>query len=298
LRLDQLSLTQISNYHLFLPLAPQFMIGDGTEETLPDCREEEATSLNPPKPSPPRRLTTPTNVGDPIPSSISVSRSPSITGPWSPPSVVSFDRETEMLCGGHTNPSPHFNPDGSVHLAFQSGTCDSTIHGWALVGLAKAAEWNETYVLTSDSPVTPHDGIPGFHPACVAGVDEDPFFWVDARGFHLITHGMCPSGIRQAHYKYSDDEGLSWKTSPRQTYPYFQEFEDGKILPTVYARVERPQLAFNGGYDLKTGFAIGGASVLYNGVCGSNGNVGDMYECVFDGFTGKTLTIARPLKQD
>eukprot|EP00619_Florenciella_sp_RCC1007_P017680 CAMPEP_0205935176 /NCGR_PEP_ID=MMETSP1325-20131115/38395_1 /ASSEMBLY_ACC=CAM_ASM_000708 /TAXON_ID=236786 /ORGANISM="Florenciella sp., Strain RCC1007" /LENGTH=65 /DNA_ID=CAMNT_0053305247 /DNA_START=1 /DNA_END=195 /DNA_ORIENTATION=+ len=64
---------------------------------------------------------------------------------------------------------------------------------------------------------------------------------------------MCPSGLRQAHLKFSPD-GINWTTSPRQTYHYTVEYDDGSV-PHVFARVERPQLWFEGGYDPVTGLA-------------------------------------------
>jgi hypothetical protein len=32
---------------------------------------------------------------------------------------------------------------------------------------------------------------------CVAGTGEDPFLWRSARGWHMLYHGMCPSGVWQ-----------------------------------------------------------------------------------------------------
>ena len=35
---------------------------------------------------------------------------------------------------------------------------------------------------------------------CVAGTGEDPFLWRSARGWHMLYHGMCPSGVWQVQW--------------------------------------------------------------------------------------------------
>jgi hypothetical protein len=74
--------------------------------------------------------------------------------------------------------------------------------------------WQGPYTLNSVNPVTPE------HWWCVAGMDEDPFLWRSDRGFHLIMHGMCPTGVLQAHYAFSKD-AISWTTSPRCFFSLF-----------------------------------------------------------------------------
>ena len=171
-----------------------------------------------------------------------------------------------------------------MHLAFQGGPCGSK---GAYAYLAAAPSWDGTYKLVSDGVITDKGGI---HPFCVAGQDEDPFLWRTARGFHLLTHGMCPSGLRQAHYKYSRD-GVEWNASPWQTYHYTVSYSDR--LPHVFARMERPQLAF-AERDEETGF-VSKPIALFNGVCG-DGSRGSNFECVFDQLTGKTWTLVRELE--
>ena len=251
-----------------------FFIGSGDSTDPPDCRSTPSTLSS--------RSTS---------SSIHVSWSETLTGPWSDPSPVEFTDTSEYLCNGHTNPSPHFNPDGSVYLAFQAGSCHEQGHNTgALVGLARAESWDKPFALTSPDPVTPIDWDP-IHPVCWAGVDEDPFLWLDERGFHILTHGMCPSGVRQAHYKFSQD-GVNWKTSYRQTYHYAVEYDDSSIH--AFARVERPQLLFSS-YDEKTGYACDPIA-LVNGVCGLGaGHNRSDFECIFDQLTGMTYTLVRPL---
>jgi hypothetical protein len=148
-----------------------FMIGDGTNPDPPDCSNSSTVSVY-------KRGIVQSSTkksGSGIASSIHVTRAESVYGPWSPIETVVFADQSEMLCQGHTNPSPHFNPDGSVYLAFQAQPCspEAATH-WALVGLAKASTWHGPYYLVSPDPVTPHN-YTAIHPFCVAGVDEDPF---------------------------------------------------------------------------------------------------------------------------
>ena len=212
-----------------------------------------------------------------ISSSIRASFAPSIAGPWSAPAPVAFANHSAMLWGGATNPSPHVHPDGSVTLAFQMQPQDASKH-WELVGVATAASWRGSFSLASPDPVTPGG------PLCVAGRDEDPFLWQSPRGYHIITHGMCPDAVHQAHYKFSLD-GVTWRTSPRQTYDYTVRFADGGS--TSLLRVERPQLHF-ATHDAATG-TFSNATTLYNAVC-------EGLECIIGGQTGYTHTWARVLK--
>ena len=46
--------------------------------------------------------------------SIHVSHSPSVQGPWTEPTPVQFTGRSDLLYGGFTNPSPHFNADGRL----------------------------------------------------------------------------------------------------------------------------------------------------------------------------------------
>ncbi|GMH49969.1 hypothetical protein TL16_g00660 [Triparma laevis f. inornata] len=251
-----------------------FMIGAGDSEDPPDCREDSVA------------------LGEVLEeSSIHVSRADSVHGPWSKPKAVTFSNTSTYLCNGWTNPSPHFMPDGSVYLAFQAGSCGDPHHDTGgMVGLAYATAWDQPFALTSPDPVTPKNWDP-IHPVCWAGVDEDPFLWLDSRGFHILTHGICPSGLRQAHYKFSED-GITWRTSMLQTYHYEVAYEGGGRH--FFARMERPQIVFKE-YDENTGLA-GEPVALVNGVCGLGvGKNRSDYECVFDQLTGMTWTLVRPL---
>lgn len=275
------------------------MIGDGTHSgTVPDCTNSSSEAAIS------RRMrgvdgtkeikaadATPSESG-PVSSSIHVTRAPTVFGPWSDIQQINFTDTSEYLCGGHTNPTPHFNPDGSVYLAFQAGPCDSALRphavGNELVGISVSDGWKGPFKLLSPNPITPFN-YSEIHPVCLGGVDEDPFLWRSSRGFHIITHGMCPSGVRQAHYKFSLD-GITWFTSKVQTYHYTVKYSDGSNH--TFARVERPQLFFADRNPL-TGY-YSNPLVLYNAVCGTGSNMSD-FECVFDQLTGMTWSLARPI---
>mmetsp|Transcript_33601 Transcript_33601/g.95223 ORF Transcript_33601/g.95223 Transcript_33601/m.95223 type:complete len:498 (-) Transcript_33601:71-1564(-) len=217
--------------------------------------------------------------------SIYVSISPSVRGPWTQPTPVWFANHSLELWGGWTNPSPHFDADGTIWLAFQAAPNVKPGQHIALVGLSKAASVTGPFEYTSGKPVTPQRWW------CVAGQDEDPFMWRSPRGFHIITHGMCPTGYLQAHYKFSED-GVTWHTSPRQTYPYSVECQGGEVRH--FPRMERPQLVFAKEYP---DGAVSDPVALFNGVCDDGVNyLSAAVRCILDQ-AGMTHTLVRPLRK-
>eukprot|EP01061_Rhynchopus_euleeides_P021841 TRINITY_DN3564_c0_g1_i1.p1 TRINITY_DN3564_c0_g1~~TRINITY_DN3564_c0_g1_i1.p1 ORF type:complete len:397 (+),score=19.88 TRINITY_DN3564_c0_g1_i1:44-1234(+) len=192
-----------------------------------------------------------------IRTSISTAVSPSLKGPWSISPLYfegkSVNASTDLRTG-FTNPSPHFHPDGSVTLAFQASPLG---RHYELIGVARAASWNSTYALITGDPVIKND------PAlCVAGMGEDPFIWEDRRGFHILIHGMCPSGFINAVYAYSNDSCTTWRKSIIPPYSYEVATSKGNHF---FWRMERPQLTFQE-YDTSTGFAVDPLA-LFTGVC-------------------------------
>merc|ERR1711974_381870 len=114
-------------------------------------------------------------------------------------------------------------------------------------------------------------------------MSEDPFLWHNARGWHIIYHGMCPSGIMQAHYAFSSD-AVHWTESTSETYSYTAEYTDGSSQ--FFARTERPHLIFSEGGNL---------THILNGVCDGS-SPEKAYKCISEG-DGMTWTLMRPLKQ-
>eukprot|EP01060_Flectonema_neradi_P009249 TRINITY_DN16605_c0_g1_i1.p1 TRINITY_DN16605_c0_g1~~TRINITY_DN16605_c0_g1_i1.p1 ORF type:complete len:403 (+),score=59.40 TRINITY_DN16605_c0_g1_i1:52-1209(+) len=219
----------------------------------------------------------------PIQSGISVARSNSVYGPWDTKPVF-FDEKSvnnsKWLQQGFTNPSPHIFPNGTVTLAFQAQPIGKH---YELIGVARAASWDTPYVLLTGVPVVKNDPD-----LCVAGMGEDPFLWQDDMGWHMLIHGMCPSGFINAVYVYSNDDCMTWRKSPIPPYSYDVKTTTGSRF---FWRVERPQLAFSS-YDSVTGFAVN-ATTLFNGVC-------DREDCLDNpgkrpNLNWQTWTIARVL---
>jgi hypothetical protein len=96
------------------------------------------------------------SAGDgPFGSSIRASVADSVYGPWSAPSEVMFLNRSAALHGGWTNPSPHFNADGSLTLAFQAqGNRSKQAAHHALVGIATATGWAGPFAYVTGLPVT------------------------------------------------------------------------------------------------------------------------------------------------
>ena len=101
--------------------------------------------------------------------SIHVSYSVSLLGPWSTPAPINYtnvDATSSIGCG-YTNPSPHVLANGSVLFAFQGGPCNGgEVPGisYEMIGLAIAQRWDSPYaVLNKGQPIAK----PGIE--CIAG---------------------------------------------------------------------------------------------------------------------------------
>ena len=216
---------------------------------------------------------------------IHVIYSASLRGPWSNATQVKFDDGNSTAWnGGGSNPSPHIGPDGTVTLALQRQFTANK--GKELIGVARAASWRGPFTMITTAPIEPEK----FY--CVAGTGEDPFLWKTRRGWHILWHGMCPTGFLQAHYAFSPD-AVTWTVSPKQTYGYLTKFTDGSSK--LLARVERPQLYFPGPFN----DTVAPPTHLYNGAC-TGGSVTKIYRCLELPSDGKgsimTWTLVRPLK--
>lgn len=119
---------------------------------------------------------------------------PSVLGPWTAPLPIEFVKDCpvcEAWSGGGTNPSPHFHDDETVTLAVQRGYHANPDK--ELIGVARASSWCGPYVVLTPQPIKPERWF------CEAGTGEDPFLWQSARGWHMIYHGMCPTGVFQVN---------------------------------------------------------------------------------------------------
>jgi hypothetical protein len=168
-------------------------------------------------------------------SDIHIAYSSSVYGPWKiiPVSFTNPHASTVFDCAW-TNPSPVVFENDSVLMAFTAGYCHGGIEA---IGIAKAPHWKGPYTMETLEPIFPK---PTF---CLSEQQyEDPFFWRGPRGFHILLHGMCPTGVFNSKYAYSLD-GIRWKVSPIDPYVYVVLYEDGS--EDIFVRCERPQLLFN-----------------------------------------------------
>lgn len=180
-------------------------------------------------------------------SGISLASSQSVYGPWTV-SPVSFVGTGFEKCG-FSNPSVT-SYSGGVMMAFTFG-CGS---GQERIGVAQADNFTgpfqiirfaadllacSPHVCTPSSP----DGILPRPTLCLSGAwYEDPFIWHNARGFHLLSHGMCPTGVLNSKYAFSVD-GKTWTLSRKEPYDYVAEWAEGGR--ELLSRRERPQLVFD-----------------------------------------------------
>ena len=259
-----------------------FMIGTGT--TVPGkiatCNSSKLTR------EAPRSI----NTSSTFTSAIYVTWSSSIHGPWPQPVPVVFEDVSPELWKGRYNPSPHFNIDGSVYLAFNAGPekpswPKSIAQEYPGIAISHGGSIDDTTSTSLPPWVGPfklmNKGLPVFPKkfGCLGGTGEDPFIWKDRRGLKMIIHGMCPTGIMQAHYAYSNTNGSKWYISSEETYSYNVEYLNRQDI--LYARVERPQLTFNKEMN---------PILLWNGVCQDFGCLG-----ILGGKAGRSFTLARPI---
>lgn len=192
---------------------------------------------------------------------IHIAYSRSVYGPWDilPVSFTNPNASKIFDCSW-SNPSPVVFENDSVLMAFTGGYCHEGVEA---IGMAVATHWKGPYTIKTLESIFPKPIL------CLSHAQyEDPSLWRSSRGFHLLLHGMCPTGMFNSKYAYSVD-GLRWNVSPTDPYTYIVEYEDGS--ERIFIRCERPQLLFNN--DSK-------AVYLFNGV---------------QPMVGHSYTIARPL---
>jgi len=259
-----------------------FFTGAGGSQNIPACGSASGPGID--RASAKLARSDHTRMSASVSGSVHVLFSRSIYGPWTSPIKVEFEEDNVTDWGaGFSNPSPHIAGDGTVTLALQRRFNPNP--GKELLGVARASSWRGPFRMITPKPVEPEKWF------CVAGTGEDPFLWRSQRGWHIIWHGMCPTGVVQARYAFSND-GVHWTVSSRQTYSYTVHFADGS--KHLFARVERPQLFFEPGSD-NSDFE-GRPSHLYNGVCWG-GNLYGIYQCLeLQKGPVMTWTLVRPLK--
>lgn len=190
--------------------------------------------------------------------------SKSLDGPWSP--------LLNNTLGDCNNPAPWVHSNGTIYIVCGNSMlrADSISGPWARV-----------------STFTQSGGPEGNY--------EDPFLYVDARGFHLLyhvynTHENPPHGHEcfnstvSAH-SFSED-GFEWHMSKTQPYGTQIEMADGSVV-TVATR-ERPKIFVT---------EAGVKTHLINGVCGaSNCPSGPPTGCVDCKYDNWDYTLVQPLE--
>lgn len=128
-----------------------------------------------------------------------------------------------------TNPAPLVD-NGTIFLAYQSFLKNIKDR----ISLSKydleKKQFNYITSITKNNPL------------CLAGMEEDPFIWKSDMGYHMISHGMCPSGFLQSRYHYSLDS-INWYQSKNNPYSYSVKLIDNSYK--LFFRMERPKIIFD-----------------------------------------------------
>jgi len=170
---------------------------------------------------------------------IMVSHSGSPDGPWTVPQLVrgmEAALDGSVLVAGHGrlprdpcswrcangNPGPAFHPNGTLYATMRSNTCLKGCSKGEHISLWRADQgWDDEWTLVSDQPIggwgdVTEETCHGSGDACLQL--EDPYLWIDERGWHLLAHYQNNHKIRDTRggYAWSLD-GLSWtlETLPR-----------------------------------------------------------------------------------
>lgn len=204
-----------------------------------------------------------THASSPTSGGSTIHVSTSLEGPWRP-------LEPNRL-GGCNNPAPWVHINGSIFIVcgLSMKRAESISGPWATVS---------TFT---------HAGGP-------AGNYEDPFLYIDARGFHLIYHVYsthenpphgheCVNSTVSAH-SFSAD-GFHWFMSEEPPYGTQVDMADGSV--TTVATRERPKLFID---------STGRKTHLINGVCSASAcPEGPPTGCVDCKYANWDYTLVAPL---
>ena len=158
---------------------------------------------------------------------IGIATSKSLNGPWQRRDTPILDTKPSTFYSFLTsNPSPLINDDGSVLLMFKARAYKSTypFHDDMSIGVAKAANFNGPYTVVGTEPIFSMKKF---------GEVEDPFFWKDKNGYHMIAkdqRGMITGKRHSGIYAFSND-GINWKPA-KNPLAYTKEIKwsDGKTI--------------------------------------------------------------------
>jgi len=158
---------------------------------------------------------------------ISYGWSANVSGPfqWDYLHIVDQNHSNLFDCA-HTNPAPYVFTNGSIALGFNAGWCHNYME---TLGVAQAPHFYGPYTLRTVNSI--------FNDSHRS---EDPFLWVDDKGYyHIIAHNLAsgPPSI----YAYSKD-GVHFIITPDAPYTDKVTLNNGTM---IQCDIERPQLLFN-----------------------------------------------------
>ena len=193
---------------------------------------------------------------------IGVAWSKDLNGPWERMEQAVLETKPESFYSFLTsNPSPWINEDGSVVLMFKSRRYKDKFpyQSSMMIGIATAPKVEGPYTVTGNEPIFGEDKI---------GEIEDPFFWRDESGYHMIAKdqrgkitGEFHSGIlahsHDAVHWMVDKSPLSysrtlkWNDGTTQTMGQLERpfilIQDGKPTHLFFATMDGP-----GGFNNST----------------------------------------------
>ena len=188
---------------------------------------------------------------------ISISKSGSIQGPWSPPQMVKGMINQPELRGvsgydwncASGNPSPAFHPNGTLYAAIRHNPCwENSFKCGEHIGIWRADDgWDEEWTSLTDEPVFGWGN--GSLEDCTDGNQcpshEDPHLWWDERGAHLMTHHQNNRNIHQLRGAYGwSKDGLEWNyaTGPlvSESSLWDMDFKWSNGTTTSMVRRQRP----------------------------------------------------------
>jgi len=154
---------------------------------------------------------------------ITVSSSGSPAGPWTTPQMVrGMENRVDggVLVAGRGrvpkdpcswrcasgNPGPPFHPNGTVFAAMRSNACLPECATKEHIALWRADNgWDGEWTLVSDEPVFGW-GNATARTCTKSGDDclklEDPYLWIDERGWHMLAHYQNNEDLHKARGSY------------------------------------------------------------------------------------------------
>ena len=112
-------------------------------------------------------------------------------------------------------------------MGFTGGYCHNRTE---TIGIAQAPAFDGPYTLRKLNSI-----FNDSHPS------EDPYLWVDSRGWHVIGHDLTGS---VSYYAYSRD-GINFTRTPEPPYSSLVAIRNGTSTSYIECDVERPQMLFD-----------------------------------------------------